>query len=362
MKHHEDQHPLLDEMRNARRFRLSEEADHRILDSLRQTGQASAGSGFFNRTLSRKFINNWRPVAAACLAVCIVGGAIGVGWADGGFRPPSVLNGPVISSDGTSASGSSSPVHTPVDGLVQKNSAHLPATDSLQASAGQGSTVLQQDPGSQNVSIVGIKSMTDPNASDSATQTFVKSVAFSLSNGQTVHLSTKDLLWSLSMANRSIIATTIPGTNSRFYALGLMTFSHMRWTLQSFSNQQLGVSDNTQSLSGLSLPKGTKFTGGYMPFGNANQGDAWSFYTSSGMFMTAKFPQTAFSTPNNATHFTVAGADAWLVPTSSDKASFAYMIDQGYILAVGGNLTPAQSKALLESLPPATASTFPFWH
>jgi len=220
------------------------------------------------------------------------------------------------------------------------------------------SSLSQNNP----VSIKTVISKDDPNVSDSPATVVRMGLQYELSNGNKVYASTKDMKWSFSLDNHSVVAASVPETFPRWYTLGLLLNNSNGWKLEGITNPSSVPSTNPgrDNLRGIDLPKGNYATENPLPFGGSTKGLVWNFSNQDRVIIIALFPKTPFSLPKGAKHFNINGSDAWSVSQQQGNVAFAFTVDEGNVVLIGGDVTEKQAIALLKSLPPASSGTFPF--
>lgn len=132
-----------------------------------------------------------------------------------------------------------------------------------------------------------------------------KGIQYRLSNGKVVNSLTKDTKWIVSLDRHSIVVASVPETSPEEYSLVTLLNNDGKWVM-------------------------------------------------------AKYPKTPFTMPKGAKRVSVHGRDAWVMTNHPNSVTFAFTLDEGNVVLVGGDVDEKQAITVLRSLPLASSRSFPF--
>jgi|GEM_PF-5766722 len=210
----------------------------------------------------------------------------------------------------------------------------------------------------ESVTIKTVIAKDDPNSSDSPMTVVAKGLQYKLSNGTMVSSSRKDTKWAFSLDDHSVVIASVPETSPEEYSLVTLLNKSGKWVMAGIANPSSNFTRNT--LRGIDLPNGEYAIASPLPFGGTAEGQVWYFSNKNKVIVIAKYPRTPFSMPKGTKHVSVHGSDAWVMTKKPNAVTFAFTLDEGNVVLVGGDVNEKQAIAILKSLPLTTSGTFPF--
>ncbi|QQE78913.1 hypothetical protein [Alicyclobacillus sp. SO9] len=202
----------------------------------------------------------------------------------------------------------------------------------------------------------------DPHSSDAPMTVVAKGLQYKLSNAKMVSSTSKDMKWAFSLAHHSIVAASVPDTSPKEYSLVTLLHNSGKWAIAGITNPSSVPPSNftRDSLRGIDLPHGEYATMSPLPFGGTAKGQVWYFSNKNKVIVIAKYLRTPFSMPKGAKQVSVHGSNAWVITKKQNAVTFAFTLDEGNVVLVGGDVNEKQAIAILKSLPLASSGTFPF--
>lgn len=180
-------------------------------------------------------------------------------------------------------------------------------------------------------------------------------ISWVLSNGHKEHMTSQDVWFVSTFLGQSIASLDVPNVQHRWSEYFILLQFGKTWQVIGAVDMPWAQSQKTRNSMGLALP----FTS-FISAKQAVQSDKtyWFFERGTHVIFILREPRVSVnlqgwrSMPTTTTPIYVRTRGVPVLLNFSN----------GYLIAVGGNVTAAQLRAVWTSLPPATASGFPYRH